>query len=68
MYIFKAYDHEVMLVHVILSISYEPEVPSSFLNPDGYLEPDFSSGHTITRISWLSTDQYLYFLSIQRNI
>lgn len=68
MYIFKAYDHEVMLVRVILSISDESEVPSLFLNPDGYLEPDFSSGHMITCIYRLSADRYLYFLSIQRKI
>lgn len=57
-----------MLVRVILSISDEPEVLSLFLNPDGYLEPDFSSGHMIRCISWLNTYQYLYFLSVQRKI
>lgn len=57
----RPYDHEVMLVCVILSMSDEPEVPSLFLNPDGYLEPDFSFGHMIRNISWLNTYQDLYF-------
>lgn len=64
----RPYDHEVMLVYVILSISDELKVLSLFLNPDGYLEPDFSSGHMIRYISWLNIYQYLYFLSIPRKL
>jgi len=55
------YDHEVMLVRVILSISDEPEMLSLFLNPDEYLEPDFSSGHMIRCISHRSVSVFFEY-------